>query len=119
MTVDPAAGTAFRADPSSLRSDSATWSGAALTLAEAATAAGQLRVDSNAFSHLANLTTGVDQIYAALQVKLAGLLGQGVTSFNDIAAALTTTAATYADADQLADEDIRKAAAPSVDLGPG
>lgn len=119
MTVDPTAGQGFRADPSTLRSDSATWSGAALTLADAAAAADQLTIDANAFSHLANTMTGVDRIYAALQVKLAGLLHQGASSFTDIASALTTTADTYSSADQLADEHIRKAGTPSTDLGSG
>ena len=119
MTVDFSAGQGFRADPSSLRSDAARWSDAVLSLAEAAGAAEQLAIDANAFSYLANFTTGVDQTYAALQAKLTSLLHQGVASFTDIAAALTATADTYANADQTADERVRGAGTPLTDLGSG
>jgi len=119
VTVDPSAGQGFRADPSSLRSDAARWSDAALSLSEAAGAAEQLAIDANAFSYLANFTTGVDQTYTALQAKLTSLLHQGVAGFTDIAAALTATADTYANADQTTDEHVRGAGTPLTDLGSG
>jgi hypothetical protein len=114
MSTDPSTGGGFRADPPSLRSDAAHWSAAAQTLSTAATAADQLALEARTFSHLACWTTGIDQIYASLQTKLAALLHQGVGSFTDIADALNTTATTYEHAEATA---ITKIAGVGASLG--
>ena len=89
MTGEPDLSVAVEA----LESDAARWEHAAADLRTAATAAAELVLDPGAFSFAGEAAADT---YEALRIRTVTLLGQGADELAAIAAALRTSAATYA-----------------------
>jgi hypothetical protein len=76
-----------------LESDAARWNDAATRLRTAAAAAAGLVLDAGAFSFAGQAAADA---YEALRIRTETLLAQGADELDAIAAALRTSAATYA-----------------------
>ena len=77
-----------------LKSDATIWSSAGNSLTSAATAAKSTNLTAAELSYFAD-KAGLTAIYAALQEKVATLLGQAQSNFNNISTTLTQTATDY------------------------
>jgi hypothetical protein len=76
-----------------LESDAARWADAAVRLRAASAAAAALVLDAGAFSFAGREAADA---YEALRLRTTTLLAQGADELDSIAAALRTSAATYA-----------------------
>jgi hypothetical protein len=77
-----------------LHQDAGVWSGMATELDSMGQAARGLTLSAFEFSGLGHLA-GLDEIYAQLQARVASLLDQGSTNFDNIAVALHKSADDY------------------------
>jgi hypothetical protein len=77
-----------------LHSDSQKWAAAATQIQGAQTAAENIHLGAAQFSYFGD-QAGLTQTYAALQQKVADLLGQAATNFHNISTTLTQVASAY------------------------
>jgi hypothetical protein len=77
-----------------LRSDATAWSSAGSSLTSASSAAKGAILTAADLSYFAD-KAGLTVTYAALQERVANLLGQAQTNFNNISTTLTQTATNY------------------------